>query len=90
MEELDYETPFSKAILNLESEIARWFAGPKKRPPQIEDFEEPVYFKSSNGVLVHSNSAYRDFFPVAFPQQEELQLHSSTTQLSLSLKTQTH
>jgi DNA-binding CsgD family transcriptional regulator len=61
-EAIHYKISFEDTIADLREEVKRWFAGPRRRPPDIDRFAEPVYFKSSNAIIVHANQAYRDFF----------------------------
>lgn len=62
MKEIEYELTFEETIESLTGEMDRWFAGPRSFPPDTERFSDPVYFKTTEGVVVHSNSAYRKFF----------------------------
>lgn len=62
MEEIRYEVDFDDQVERISQEIKLWFAGPRKKLPEIDHFPEPVFFKSSRSVVVHSNIAYQDFF----------------------------
>ncbi len=62
MTEIPYDITFLDTVDLINNSLERWFAGPKTSPPDIDSFAEPVYFKSSDGVIVHNNEAYREFF----------------------------
>ncbi|MEM9412618.1 MAG: helix-turn-helix transcriptional regulator [Planctomycetota bacterium] len=53
---------FEEQVRLIEGILERWFNGPKQAPPHIDEILDPVFVKSSNGTIVHSNKAYREFF----------------------------
>lgn len=52
MKPISYSLSFEDTIELLTNEMRRWFSGPKSLPPDIEQFPEPVFFKSSDAVIV--------------------------------------
>jgi DNA-binding CsgD family transcriptional regulator len=62
MEEIAYDVSFDVAVSRVCDQLNRWFAGPRKKLPEIDCFPEPVYLKSSSAMIVHANAAYHDFF----------------------------
>lgn len=62
MSELSYQLPFDQAVDQINQRINSWLAGPKFKPPELEDFEDPICLKNSELVVIHANQPYYSFF----------------------------